>query len=171
MKKIISIEVEEFSSRDELIPADAELLQQATIASESSYSPYSSFCVGAAVKLSNGMVIKGSNQENAAYPSGTCAERTALFYAQSEYPDQSVDAIAIFAQSDEFKLDQPITPCGACRQVMAEVENRQGREMKVIMGNNNHVRIVKGIDSLLPLMFMLESLKKPQAASRKLQAK
>jgi cytidine deaminase len=170
MEKILKIIVEDFSSPDELDPSDLELLQQATIASESSYSPYSNFQVGAAVRLSSGKIIKGSNQENAAYPSGICAERVALFYAQSEYPDQAVEALAIYARSDEFNLDQPVTPCGSCRQVMAEVENRYGKKMRVIMGNTNHVSVIEGIDSLLPLMFMLERLKKPQAEGHKLQA-
>jgi len=162
-KSRIIIEVEEFSSLQELNQADLELLQEATLASETSYSPYSSFQVGAAVRLADGQIIKGSNQENAAYPSGICAERVALFYAQSKFPEIPVESIAIFAKSAEFKLDKPITPCGSCRQVLAEVENRYGKKIRIIMGNNNsHIQIVEGIESLLPLMFMLESLKKPK---------
>jgi len=158
---MISIRFEEFSSVAELNKSDRELLGQATLASETSYSPYSSFEVGAAVRLANGEVISGSNQENAAYPSGLCAERVALFFAQAKFPEVPVDAIAIYARSREFKLDKPVTPCGSCRQVMAEYENRHGRKIRVIMGNDDgHVQITEGIESLLPLMFMLDKLKK-----------
>ncbi|MCK9398957.1 MAG: cytidine deaminase [Bacteroidales bacterium] len=159
--KQISVRVEEFTSLKELNNSDRELLEQATQASETSYSPYSAFRVGSAVRLTNGIVISGNNQENAAYPSGICAERVALFYAQAQFPDVSVDAIAIFARSNEFKLDKPVTPCGACRQVMAEYENRHGRKMRVIMGNEDgQIQILEGMENLLPLMFMLEKLKK-----------
>jgi len=158
---MISIRVEEFNSSEELKNPDRELLEQAMRASETSYSPYSSFQVGAAVRLANNQVISGSNQENAAYPSGLCAERVALFYSQAQFPEVAVDAIAIFARSRDFKLDNPVTPCGSCRQVMAEYENRHGRKIRVIMGGDNgHVQIIEGIENLLPLMFMLEKLKK-----------
>jgi cytidine deaminase len=159
--KQVSIRVEEFTSLKELDNSDRELLEKATQASETSYSPYSGFQVGAAVRLTNNMVISGNNQENAAYPSGLCAERVALFFAQAQFPDVPIDAMAIFARSKEFKLDKPVTPCGSCRQVMAEYENRHGRKMRVIMGNENgHVQIIEGMENLLPLMFMLEKLKK-----------
>jgi len=121
LQRKIIIALEEFHSLEELKMSDRELLVEAKLASDTSYSPYSSFQVGAAVRLANGKIFRGSNQENAAYPSGICAERVVLFYAQSEFPDLPVDAIAIFAKSSEFKLDQPITPCGSCRQVMAEI--------------------------------------------------
>ena len=159
--KHINILVEEFHSKEELSPSDRKLMELAMLASETSYSPYSSFQVGAAVRLENKEIISGSNQENAAYPSGLCAERVALFYAQAKFPDVPVEAIAIFASSKEFTLDQPVTPCGSCRQVMAEYENRHKRKIRVIMGNKNgHVRIIEGIESLLPLMFILDKLKK-----------
>jgi cytidine deaminase len=161
MERVISIRYEEFNSLMELNQSDRELLEQATQSSENSYSPYSTFQVGAAVLLANGIVIRGNNQENAAYPSGLCAERVALFFAQAQYPDIPIDSIAIFARSKEFKLDKPITPCGACRQVMAEYENRHSRKMRVIMGNGDGlVYIAVGMENLLPLMFMLEKLKK-----------
>jgi len=159
--KQISIRVEEFTSLKGLDNSDRELFEQATQASETSYSPYSGFQVGAAVRLTNGIVIRGNNQENAAYPSGLCAERVALFFAQAQFPDVPIDAIAIFARSKEFELDKPVTPCGACRQVMAEYENRHSRKMRVIMGNEDgQVQILEGMENLLPLMFMLEKLKK-----------
>jgi cytidine deaminase len=161
MERKITILVQEFSSLEELKRSDRELLQEATLASETSYSPYSSFQVGSAVRLANGNILRGSNQENAAYPSGMCAERVALFYAQAECPDIPVESVAIFARSGEFKLDNPVTPCGSCRQVMAEHESRHHQKIRIIMGNDNsHVQIVDGVESLLPLMFMLEKLKK-----------
>jgi cytidine deaminase len=161
MERLISIRVEEYGSSEELNHSDRVLLEQATLASQTSYSPYSTFQVGSAVRLSNGEVLQGSNQENAAYPSGLCAERVVLFYAQAKFPDVPVEAIAIYARSGEFKLDKPVTPCGSCRQVMAEYENRHGRKMRVIMGGDDgSVQVVDGIESLLPLMFMLEKLRK-----------
>lgn len=159
--KQVSFSVQEFNSLKELDKADRELLEQAVDASERSYSPYSTFQVGAALRTVNGIIISGNNQENAAYPSGLCAERVALFFAQAQYPDVPIESIAIFARSKEFKLDQPVTPCGSCRQVMAEYENRHGLRMRVIMANGDGlVQIVEGMENLLPLMFMLEKLKK-----------
>jgi cytidine deaminase len=161
MEMKIFIKVEEYYSKDELNKADKELLEEAIRASETSYSPYSSFEVGAAVRMADGKIIRGSNQENAAYPSGLCAERVALFYAQSQFPDMAIEAISIFARSRDFKLDGPVTPCGSCRQAMAEYENRHRHKMRVIMGNDHGaVQVVEGMDNLLPLMFMLEKLKK-----------
>lgn len=161
MERKIVIKVDEYGSFNELNPSDRELLEQAIIASETSYSPYSSFRVGAAVRMGNGEIITGSNQENAAYPSGLCAERVAMFYAQSRFPDIHLATIAVYASTEEFRLDHPVTPCGACRQVMAEYENRHGKKIRVIMGGaNGLVQIVEGIDSLLPLMFTMEKLKK-----------
>jgi cytidine deaminase len=161
MEKTITIKIEEFNSPQELDAADRELLNLAIKATDSSYSPYSSFRVGSACRLANGELIRGSNQENAAYPSGLCAERVVLFYAQAKFPDTAVEAIAVYAKSDEFRLDKPVTPCGACRQVIAEHENRHKNKLRVIMGGaNGLVQITEGIENLLPLMFMFEQLKK-----------
>jgi cytidine deaminase len=161
MERVISIRVEEFNSQEELDKPDREMMENAILASRSSYSPYSSFRVGASVRLAGGKIVTGSNQENAAYPSGLCAERVALFYAQAQFPDIPVEAIAIYASSGEFTLDSPVTPCGSCRQVMAEYENRHGGKIRVIMGGDHgHIQIIEGIENLLPLMFMLEKLKK-----------
>lgn len=157
----ITLHIEEYASHALLPPPDRELLDAAVTASRSSYSPYSSFEVGAAVRLTDGKIITGNNQENAAYPSGLCAERVALFYAQSQYPGTAVDAIAIFASSREFLLKKPVTPCGACRQVIAEYENRHQHKIRVIMANGEGlVQVVESAESLLPLMFYLEELKK-----------
>lgn len=159
-KNSIAIIIEEYNSSGELPEQDRILLQQATAAADSSYSPYSSFQVGAAVRLTNGKIVTGNNQENAAYPSGLCAERIALFYAQAQNPGVPVEAVAIFARSGEFEVDQPVTPCGSCRQVMAEYENRHHRKMRIIMGNSGQVKVVDGIENLLPLMFVMDKLKR-----------
>jgi cytidine deaminase len=159
--KQFSFRVEEYFSLTELEKSDRELLEEAIKASASAYSPYSGFQVGSAVRLANRHIVAGNNQENAAYPSGMCAERVALFYAQSQYPGVAVDSVAIFARSKDFNLDAPVTPCGSCRQVMAEYENRHSKKMRVIMGNGDgKVQVVFGMENLLPLMFMLEKLKK-----------
>lgn len=161
MERSITIKIEEYNSPAELGAADRELLDLAVKATETSYSPYSSFSVGAAVRLTNGELLSASNQENAAYPSGLCAERVVLFYAQSKFPDVAAEDIAVYAKSDDFRLTQPVTPCGACRQVMAEHENRHGNKIRVIMGGaNGFVQITEGIENLLPLMFQLDQLKK-----------
>jgi cytidine deaminase len=117
--------------------------------------------VGAAVLLEDGTVVKGSNQENASYPLGLCAERVAIFHANSVYPDLKIVAVAITAKAQNFVTKTPITPCGACRQVMAEVENRQNNPIRIIMsGQEGVTQIVNGIENLLPLSFKEEQLKK-----------
>jgi len=159
--KKITCQFEEYASLAELNPADRDLITHAIKASEKTYSPYSSFRVGAAVRLSCGNIVTGNNQENAAYPSGLCAERVALFYAQSQFPGSAVESIAIYASTEEFTMEKPVTPCGACRQVMAEYEFRHQCKARIIMANGNGpVLIVNGIESLLPLAFYLEELKK-----------
>ena len=161
--KIINCRIvfEEYNSSSELTNEDSYLLEQAIKSAENAYAPYSLYKVGAAVLLSNGKIITGNNQENVAYPSGLCAERVALFYASSNYPGVRVKAIAITAKARDFIIDTPVTPCGACRQVMAEIENRQQDNIRVIMGNGKgKVWISEGINQLLPLMFRAEELKK-----------
>ncbi len=160
IKKIV-LHLEEYASVRDLSPQDQELMEQAILARKSAYAPYSFFQVGAAVRLENGVVVTGNNQENVAYPSGLCAERVALFHAQSMYPDIPVEAIAVTATSPDFKMLEPVSPCGSCRQVMAEYENRHKSNIRVIMSSNNgKVWAVNSIDQLLPFMFMLEELKK-----------
>jgi cytidine deaminase len=107
------------------------------------------------------VIITGNNQENVAYPSGLCAERVALFHAQAEYPDEAVEAIAITASAEDFAMTEPVSPCGSCRQVMAEYENRHRNKIRVIMAGNGYIRAINGIENLLPFMFMLEALKRP----------
>ena len=111
--KEIRIVYNEYESLDQLDPRDRELAQAAIEATKSSYAPYSHFNVGAAVRLDNGEIIKGSNQENAAYPSGICAERTAMFYASANYPENAMTAIAITASQNGILCETPATPCGA----------------------------------------------------------
>ena len=159
--KEIKIKITEFTGTSELPEEEQNLLQQAAKSASNSYAPYSEFHVGAAVLLENGDVICGSNQENAAYPSGLCAERVAMFYANSKYPGVKVKALAISAHADHFLVDKPISPCGTCRQVIAETENRQKSKIRILMqGETGPVNMVEGIDNLLPLTFYEEKLKK-----------
>ena len=138
---------------DELGKEDQALIDQAKEATRRSYAPYSRFCVGAAALLGNGEIICGSNQENAAFPSGLCAERTTLFYANSRYPDQPVLKLAVAARTEKDFIDQPIPPCGACRQVVLETEKRYGRSMQILLYGKKEIYIFEGIRDLLPLSF------------------
>ncbi len=157
----IEIEYIDYNSEAELLEEDRYILARAWEAINGSYAPYSGFRVGAAVLLENDEVIPGSNQENAAYPSGLCAERVALFYANSKYPDVSVKTLAVVAKSNNFDYSDIVTPCGSCRQVIAETEMRQKSPVRIIMGaGDGRVRIVESIDSLLPMMYYEEKLQK-----------
>lgn len=157
----IRIAIEEYKALQSLPEKDQWLLELAGQAMAGSYAPYSAFRVGAAVLLENGELVLGSNQENAAYPSGLCAERVALFQAKSRFPDVAVKSIALTAKADHYEVDHPITPCGACRQVIAEAENRQAGKIRLIMkGETGAILAVDGIENLLPLMFREEKLKR-----------
>lgn len=138
----------------ELEPWEQRLVEKACDATQTSYAPYSHFSVGAAVLLDNGVTVTGSNQENAAFPSGTCAERCAMFAANANYPDQPVRALAIAArQADGGFTAQPVTPCGACRQVLVETEFRYGRRVTVLLyGTEGVIRLASTYD-LLPFRF------------------
>ena len=139
--------------------ADAELLRQAHEATNNSYVPYSKFHVGAAVRLANGVIVKGNNIENAAYPSGLCAERVTLFAAQAQYPDVPVDALAITARSEITEVTDPVAPCGACRQVMVETEQRSGQPMRIIcQGHTGPVFVFDGVETLMPFVFLTKFL-------------
>lgn len=129
-----------------------ELIESAIDATANAYAPYSHFNVGAAVLLKNGKIITGNNQENAAYPSGLCAERVTLFSANAQYPDSKILAIAIAAVADGKQVDM-ITPCGACRQVLLEVEKRYQHPMKVLLCGKEQIYIAESASSLLPLSF------------------
>jgi len=151
--KEIKIAYQEFEALDELDPKDRELAQAAIDATALSYAPYSNFNVGAAVLFEDGVIIKGSNQENAAYPSGLCAERTALFYASSSRPDKAMTAIAVAAGQNGRLCSSPATPCGSCRQVMAQYQEKSGRPMSVILIGARKIWKFEKIDDLLPLIF------------------
>lgn len=156
MKKTIThtSEIESFSDLSELSTEFQELVNQAKKALESSYSPYSGFGVGSALKLSNGKVVLGSNQENIAYPSGLCAERVAIFSAGTNYPNTEIKTIAIIAKSLHGDVADPVTPCGSCRQVMIEVETKQTKPITVIMaGSNGEVWVSKSVNNLIPFYF------------------
>jgi cytidine deaminase len=150
----IKIAFAEYAAIEELGPADAQLCEEAVLAMQNSHSPYSSFRVGAALRLKSGRVIRGSNQENVAYPSGLCAERVALFHWGATFPDDPIQAIVITAHTDQFKLLKPVTPCGSCLQVLAEYEKKQDQPIKVILYcKDGPVWVTQGIESFLPFLF------------------
>ena len=144
---------------EECSDSEKKLIAAAKHATEQSYAPYSNFKVGAALLLKNGEIITGNNQENAAYPSGLCAERVAIFYANSKFPNQNIVAIAIAASTKNIFTKEAITPCGGCRQVLLEAENRFGTPMRILMYSEESVYIVNSIKDLLPLSFGDEQLK------------
>lgn len=155
MKKItITAHLEVYDSETDLNPEVQDLMKQALAAREKSYSPYSKFKVGAALMLENGEVITGSNQENASYPAGLCAERTAIFYAGAKYPDVKILKIAITARSLNHVVEVPTPPCGSCRQAIAEYEVRQDRPIEIyFMGEKGKIVKSNSISDLLPLIF------------------
>ena len=147
--KEIKIAYKEYESLAELGPKDRELAQAAIDATAQAYAPYSKFNVGAAVLFQDGEIIKGANQENAAYPSGLCAERTALFYASASRPDKAMTAIAIAASQNGELLETPVTPCGACRQVMAQYQLKSGLPMMVLLiGAHSILKFEKNLKML-----------------------
>ena len=146
---------------NELSAQEQQLVANAKSAFKTAYAPYSGFLVGASVLLENGEVINGSNQENVAYPSGLCAERVALFYAGAKFPDVKINTVAISVLSKNFEVKDVISPCGACRQVMAEYEEKQHRPIKVILHSpTDEVLIANKVEDLLPFMFKSPLLKK-----------
>ena len=151
--KEIKIAYMEYESLDQLDAEDKALAQAAIEATALSYAPYSGFNVGAAVMFEDGEMIKGSNQENAAYPSGICAERTALFHASSSRPDVAITALAIAAGQKGVLCGTPATPCGACRQVMAQYQLKSGRPMRVLLVGSEKIWRFEKVDDLLPLIF------------------
>lgn len=139
---------------EELTEQDRQLIEAAKLATEHSYAPYSRFHVGAAALLADSTVVTGTNQENAAYSSGLCAERTTLFYAGSSHPNTPVVALAIAAYTDGAFTPKPIAPCGACRQVMLEVENRHQHPIRTLLYGTEGIYIIEGgARELLPLTF------------------
>ena len=151
--KEIKIAYQEYDSLAELDPKDRELAQASIDATAQAYAPYSKFNVGAAVLFEDGVIVKGANQENAAYPSGLCAERTALFYASASRPDKAIISIAIVAGQNGVLCATPATPCGACRQVMAQYQTKSGRPMRVLLVGADKIWRFEKVDDLLPLIF------------------
>ena len=148
-----------FAQLDELDADDRTLVEKAVEATGRSYAKYSNFNVGAALRLANGEIILGANQENAVFTVGLCAERTAIFAAQVRYPDQPVMAIAIAARNVNGRMRLPVSPCGSCRQVMSEVEERYGQPMRILLYGTDGVYIVNSVKDLLPLCFVDESMR------------
>ena len=151
--KEIKIAYQEFDSLNELSHKDHLLAEAAIDATSRSYAPYSNFNVGAAIMYEDGEIIQGSNQENAAYPSGLCAERTALFYASSRRPDTPIISLAIAASQKGTLCNIPATPCGACRQVMAQYQVKSGKPMTVLLVGGEKIWKFASVDDLLPLTF------------------
>jgi len=155
MKKVdITTSFTIYKDVSELTEEESILLEKAVEARKKAYAPYSNFKVGCALLLNNGEIVVGNNQESAAYPSGMCAERVAIWKAGSEYPDMKVKKIMITASSTSIKVDKPIGPCGACRQTLSEYEINQKESIEVLfMGEVGEIVKTKSLLSLLPFSF------------------
>lgn len=151
--KEIKIAYTEYTSLDELSAQDRVLAESAIEAVATSYAPYSNFNVGAAVRFVDGEIVKGSNQENAAFPSGTCAERTALFYASASRPNVPMNALAIAAAQNGQLIPNPVAPCGACRQVMIQYQLKSGCPMKIFLIGAEKIYEFDKVEALLPFIF------------------
>lgn len=139
---------------EELTAEEQHLIKLAIEATQRSYAPYSNFHVGAAVRLENGVEVIGCNQENVAYPSGLCAERTALYSAGAQYPDVPVEMLAIAARGTDDELQyEPVGPCGSCRQVIIEFETRAKHPIRMLLYGRKCVYVIDGIKALMPLSF------------------
>ncbi|HEV9037679.1 MAG TPA: cytidine deaminase [Puia sp.] len=158
-KKEIRLAYEEYASDRELTASDGGLLETARKATGDAYAPYSRFRVGAAARLANGEVITGSNQENASFPAGICAERTLLSAAASRFPGVPIETIAISYVNGQGPSDRPISPCGICRQSLQEMEQRTGRPIRLVLGGmEGRVMILPQAGQLLPLAFTADEL-------------
>lgn len=158
-KRKLNVEMWVYGSKEALPVKDAEMLTIAAKAARRAHAPYSGFNVGAAVLLDDGTIVEGNNQENAAYPSGLCAERVAIFYASATFPEKKIKAIAVTAYSGIVPVKAPVSPCGACRQVMAEYETKHHSPLRIIMhGETGEVFVTDSVSALLPLMFDKKSL-------------
>jgi cytidine deaminase len=160
MKKLdLNIFLYEYNLQ-ELDNTDIQLLEKAKQACNNAYAPYSNFRVGAAIILDNGNIILGSNQENAAYPSGMCAERTAIFAAGANNPGVAINTIAVTACKQNTNIHTPVSPCGACRQAILEYEVKQQSPIRIIlMGKDDKIYISPSISNLLPIQFSAQQLK------------
>lgn len=159
--KKISVSYLEYGDPSTLLESDQILLEKAKEAASKAYAPYSGFHVGAALELASGEVVLGNNQENASFPAGICAERTAIFHAAAQDPNMVVKAMAIIALSEEGPIDEPVPPCGICRQVVAEYEAKQSSPIRVLLGApSGRVRVFQSMRDLLPFHFHEKSLKR-----------
>ena len=152
-QRAFTIRMAEYDHLEELQPDQEELVKRAMEAAGKAYAPYSAYKVGAAVQLENGEVITGNNQENAAYPSGLCAERVAVFYASAQFPGVPVRKLAIAAMQNGSFQDNPVAPCGGCRQVLYEKEVHGGKPIEVILYGRHKIRVLRQAVDLLPLPF------------------
>ena len=157
-QKCLKIYYTDYNSANELPADERNLLIEAQKAADKAYAPYSKFSVGAALLLKNGEIISASNQENAAYPSGLCAERSAIVYAHSKFPHTPIIRIAISAKTNGEITEDLTYPCGACRQVLQESQIRGGEDIKIIIGSRTTVRVLDSVNSVLPFAF--DNLKK-----------
>ncbi|HOQ58364.1 MAG TPA: cytidine deaminase [Bacteroidales bacterium] len=144
-----------FCSIDELSKQEKELIKAAKRASLEAYAPYSGFKVGSALLLDNGEILAANNQENAAYPSGLCAERVVLFYANAAHSQHRVLSLAVAASKEGMFTENPISPCGSCRQALLESERRQNTAIRLLLSGEKEVAVVESVASLLPLSFNL----------------
>jgi cytidine deaminase len=152
-EKKINVTYQEYSSVEEMTPEDQALVAAALEAQKGSYSPYSDFQVGAALQLANGVIVKGANQENIAYPSGLCAERVAMFWAGANYPDVPMETLAIAGSDHGVLCESPASPCGSCRQVMAEYQKKYKHPLKIILVGSKRIRKFSCVEDLLPFIF------------------
>jgi len=148
----------EYQDSNEMPDADRKLVEEAVIAASGAYAPYSHFMVGAAILFDDGTVVRGANVENAAFPSGSCAEKTAVSYAVSNYPGKRPVAIAVAALSGGTLTREPVPPCGNCRQMLVEEEQRQGYPIKVILTGKDKTIVIDSVESLMPLRFTKSNL-------------
>ena len=155
---IVEITYSEITSIEELSNSDAYLVAKAREVANNAWAPYSNFFVGAAAELKNGKIVTGNNQENAAYPSGLCAERVALFAANANYPNSPVVTLAITAMNKNGLVKDPVRPCGSCRQAILESEIRFEQPVRLILDGAKCIYIIEGIKNLLPLSFGKEQL-------------
>lgn len=152
-KRNINLEYESVGY-DELLPEERRIVDDARQATYRSYAPYSRFYVGAAILLDNEVIVPGSNQENAAFPSGTCAERSACFYAHARYPEAKFRAIAIAARGEDGEfVENPVAPCGACRQALLEYETLAGGPVEVLLVGRDKIYRLPSVGSTLPFAF------------------
>jgi cytidine deaminase len=157
-KKELSISYLEYQGMDELPDPERRLVEEAVAAAGGAYAPYSGFKVGAAIMLDNGTITRGANVENAAFPSGSCAEKTVLSYTVANFHDKKTIAIAIAALAGDELTEDPVPPCGNCRQMLIEEEQRLGQPVKVILAGKSGIIVLENCKSLMPLSFTRSNL-------------